>query len=609
MCSIAGIADFHTPTALNKDTVMKMGATMKMRGPDDTDISDNRFSVLHHNRLAVIDVENGHQPMSLSHKGFSYTIVYNGEIYNADELRNELGKLGFFFRTACDTEVVLAAYIAYGEKAPEYLNGIFAFAIADEKENKLFFARDRFGIKPFFYAVSETSFIFASEIKGLLAHPGISPKVGREGLWQLLFLSPCKISGSGIFSDIKELMPACCGSFTENGLKISTYWHLSAEPFTESRNEAIAHTRYLLEDAIGRQLKSDVPLCTFLSGGLDSSVITAVAAKEYAKMSEKLSTYSFEYEDNKDNFEKSLFQPQSDDEYAIFMAEFLGTDHKVLTAPTGLVASSLLNATVARDIPGQADIDSSLYYFCRQVKKRHTVALSGECSDEIFSGYPWFYRKEMLESGFFPWIHSPFARINLFKDSFAKKDEGFLFMKDVYKKSIDGVPMLDSDTEEDKTARIATVLSTGYFMTSLLERKDRMSMASGLEVRVPFADHRILEYVYNVPWKIKFENNVEKALLRNAMKDYLPLEIYGRKKSPYPKTHNPLYEKIVTSMLRYRLKKGGVLTEVLDDKMLKELMTEENVTWFGQLMGKPQLIAWLIQFDYWADYYNVRFSL
>lgn len=382
MCSIAGIADFHNTESLSKDILMKMGATMKMRGPDDTDISENSFSVLHHNRLAVMDVENGHQPMTLIHEGFSYTIVYNGEIYNADDLRYEFEKKGFSFNTSCDTEVVLTAYIVYGEKAPEYLNGIFAFAVSDEKEKKLFFARDRFGVKPFFYAVSESTFIFASEIKALLCHPEITTKVNREGLWQLLFLSPCKISGSGIFRDIKELMPAHSGSFTENGLKIKPYWHLTAEPFTESRSEATEHTRYLLEDAICRQLKSDVPLCTFLSGGLDSSVITAVAEKEYAKNKEKLSTYSFEYEDNKDNFEKSLFQPQSDDEYAIFMAEFLGTDHSVLTAPTGLVASSLLNATVARDIPGQADIDSSLYYFCRQVKKKHTVALSGECSDE-----------------------------------------------------------------------------------------------------------------------------------------------------------------------------------------------------------------------------------
>lgn len=608
MCSIAGISDFTNLFALDEKLLSKMGSTMKMRGPDDTDIAKNTFSVLHHNRLAVMDVENGHQPMRINHEGFSYTIVYNGEIYNSDELRYEFEKKGFNFKTNCDTEVVLISYIVYGEDAPKYLNGIFAFAVADEKEHKLFFARDRFGIKPFFYSLKDTSFIFASEIKALLAHPSVSSKVSEEGLWELLFMAPCKISGSGIFSDIKELKPAYCGTFSEKGLALNPYWHLSATPFTESRDEAIHHTRCLLEDSISIQLKSDVPLCTFLSGGLDSSVITAVAAKDYALSGRKLSTYSFEYEDNKENFEKSLFQPQSDDEFAIFMSEFLGTNHEVLTAPTGLVASSLLNATIARDMPGQADIDSSLYYFCRRVRKKHTVALSGECSDEIFGGYPWFYRPEMLNSGFFPWIHSPFARINLFEDSVTKKNEGFDYIKSVYESSISSASLLDTDTDEDKTARIATVLSTGYFMTSLLERKDRMSMANGLEVRVPFADHRILEYVYNVPWKIKFENNVEKALLRNAMKDYLPIEIYERKKSPYPKTHNPLYEKIVTSMLRYRLKKGGILTEILDKRMLDELMTEENVTWFGQLMGKPQLIAWLVQFDYWYDYYNVKFT-
>ena len=382
MCSIAGISDFLNSFSLDEKVLYKMGATMKMRGPDDTDIFKNSFSALHHNRLAVMDVENGHQPMTVNYKGFSYTIVYNGEIYNADELRYEFEQKGFTFKTKCDTEVVLISYIVYGEDSPKYLNGIFAFAVSDEKERKLFFARDRFGIKPFFYSLKGSTFIFASEIKAILAHPFVSSNLSREGLWELLFMAPCKISGSGIFSDVSELKPAFCGSFSEKGLKLKSYWILKAEPFSESRDEAVAHTRYLIYDAIKRQLKSDVPLCTFLSGGLDSSVITSVAAKEYALSGEKLSTYSFEYEDNKENFEKSLFQPQSDDEFAVFMAEFLGTDHEILTAPTGLVASSLLNATLARDMPGQADIDSSLYYFCRKVRKKHTVALSGECSDE-----------------------------------------------------------------------------------------------------------------------------------------------------------------------------------------------------------------------------------
>lgn len=360
-----------------------------------------------------------------------------------------------------------------------------------------------------------------------------------------------------------------------------------------------------MEDAIKRQLVSDVPLCTFLSGGLDSSVITAVASKDCREKGKVLSTYSFEYEDNKKNFKQSLFQPQGDDEFAVYLAKYLGTDHTVLTSPTIAVAEHLCPAVDFRDIPGQADVDSSLLYFCGEVKNNHTVALSGECSDEIFGGYPWFYRKEMLENNFFPWIHKPMARAELFDDSVVKSKQGYEYIAQVYKDSVSDVPMLDTDTEDMKTARIATVLSTEYFMTSLLERKDRMSMAHGLEVRVPFADHRIIEYVYNVPWSIKFENQVEKALLRNAMTDYLPDMILHRKKSPYPITHNPKYLDYVSEMLGNRMQKG-ILHDILNLKAYNQLMESDSVTWFGQLMNKPQLIAWLVQFDYWFEKYSVK---
>ncbi len=265
----------------------------------------------------------------------------------------------------------------------------------------------------------------------------------------------------------------------------------------------------------------------------------------------------------------------------------------------------MCSAVDFRDIPGQADVDSSLLYYCGEVKKRHTVALSGECSDEIFGGYPWFYRKEMLENNFFPWIHKPMARASLFDEKVANQKQGYEYIMEVYKHSVANTPMLDTDTEDMKTSRIATVLSTGYFMTSLLERKDRMSMAHGLEVRVPFADHRIIEYVYNVPWSIKFENNTEKALLRNAMSEYLPDMILHRKKSPYPITHNPKYLEYVSEMLGARLQKG-ILRDILNLKAYNELMEADSVTWFGQLMNKPQLIAWLVQFDYWFEKYNVR---
>ena len=605
MCSICGMID--NSKRPDEKLISIMGSTMKSRGPDATEQYSDDFACLHHNRLAVMDVHNGRQPMSASFAGKSYVIVYNGEIYNCPELRFELLKRGATFKTNCDTEVVLWSYIIYGEDCPKMLNGIFSFAVYDIKEKKVFFARDRLGVKPFFYCDLSDEFVFASEIKALLKHPKVSSKVDKEGLWQLIFLTPVTLGGRSVFKDIKELKPAECGTFSKDGLKIKNYWKLEAKVFTDSADDAAEKTAFLLSDAVKRQTVSDVPLCTFLSGGLDSSVLTALAAEIYRKNGEVLSTYSFEYEGNKQNFKKSLFQPQGDDDFAIYLSEWLGTDHAVLTAPNKTVAKALISATEARDFPGQADIDSSLLYFCSEVKKRHTVALSGECADEIFGGYPWFYRSEMLYRDFFPWIHAPLERAKLFNESFSLASEGYEYLSNEYKKFIRSCPTLPSDSESMKTSRIATCLSVQYFMTSLLERKDRMSMYSGLEVRVPFADHRILEYVYNVPWEIKFENGVEKALLRRAMKDWLPDKILYRKKSPYPKTHNPLYKQLVTDMLKMRLSKKGILSDVLEKEVLRDVLSGEDVTWFGQLMSTPQLIAWLIQFDYWAEKYNVDF--
>lgn len=605
MCSICGIVDFKDKKRADIELLKKMGAKMKHRGPDATDVFTSDGIALHHNRLAVMDVEKGHQPMTVMFEGKKYTIVYNGEIYNAPELKRDLQNYGIEFETNCDTEVVLYSYAVYGMGCGEKLNGIFAFAIYDHAEDKVFLIRDRLGVKPLFYTFLGNTLAFASEIKTLLEHPEIQPELDETGLWQLLFMSPGTINGSGVFKNIYELKPGECAIYDKEGLKKWKYWNLRAFEFNETAKEAADHTKWLLEDAIKRQLVSDVPLCTFLSGGLDSSVITAVASKDYKEKGEVLSTYSFEYEDNKKNFKQSLFQPQGDDEFAVYLAEYLGTNHTVLTSPTIEVAEHLCPAVDFRDIPGQADVDSSLLYFCGKVKNNHTVALSGECSDEIFGGYPWFYRREMLENNFFPWIHKPMARAELFDDSIVKSKQGYEYIAQVYKDSVSDVPMLDTDTDDMKTVRIATVLSTGYFMTSLLERKDRMSMAHGLEVRVPFADHRIIEYVYNVPWSIKFENQVEKALLRNAMSEYLPDMILHRKKSPYPITHNPKYLEYVSEMLGNRIQKG-ILHDILNLKAYNKLMEADSVTWFGQLMNKPQLIAWLVQFDYWFEKYNVK---
>ena len=606
MCSINGWINFRDRSAVNGGEVGAAGERLRHRGPDASGAFFASGVGLYHNRLSVMDPANGAQPMRAFWQGAWYTIVYNGEIYNSAELRRELTVKGAVFHTDCDTETVLWSYIFYGEDCPKYLNGIFAFAVHDPKKEQVFFARDRLGVKPLFYTRQGGNFYFSSEVKGLFAHSGIRPQIDREGLWQLLYLAPVTLPGSGVFRGVEELLPAHAARVTEAGFFTWPYWQLEAKECRDDEKTAVATVRELFCDAVRRQLQSDVPLAVLLSGGLDSSAITAVAAEHLQGQGKRLSTYSFEYEGNKENFKATLFQPQGDDAYAADLAAELGTDHTVLTASTEAVAEHLIPAVLARDLPGQADIDSSLLYYCKCIKNRHTVLLSGECSDEIFGGYPWFYRPEMLYRDFFPWLHDPHTRIGLFDNTLVQAEAGLDFLREVYRRSISDCPVLQGECEADRTARVATWLSTRYFMTNLLARKDRMSMHSAVEVRVPFADHRILEYVFNLPWSIKYANGVEKGLLRKAMEGYLPPRVLWRKKSPYPKTHNPAYETRVREMLAVRLSKGGFLARHLDHRRLAALLDGENETWFGQLMARPQLIAWLVQLDAWFEAYGVE---
>ena len=607
MCSINGMINFEDPDRVSGAEIAAAGARLSHRGPDANGAFFAPGVGLYHNRLAVMDPAGGAHPMRAYYKGQGYTIVYNGEIYNSDELRCELRSRGAIFQTQCDTETVLWCYILYGEECPKYLNGIFAFAVYDPGEEKVFFARDRLGVKPLFYTHIKGNFYFASEVKALLAHAALRPEIDREGLWQLFYLTPVTLPGSGVFRGVQELLPAHAARVTRRGLEQWCYWRLEAKECRDDAATAAATVRELFCDAVRRQLSSDVPLAVLLSGGLDSSAITAVAAEHLHSAGRQLSTYSFEYEGNRENFHATLFQPQGDDAFAAKLAAELGTEHTVLTAPTEEVAEYLVPAALARDLPGQADIDSSLLYFCKCIKKRHTVLLSGECSDEIFGGYPWFYRPEMLYRDFFPWLHDPHTRIGLFDDSMVHAKDGMEYLREVCRQSTADCPVIEGEAEADRTARVATFLSTRYFMANLLARKDRMSMYSAVEVRVPFADHRILEYVFNVPWAIKFEGGVEKALLRRAMEGYLPDNVLWRKKSPYPKTHNPAYETRVRELLSERLaRKDGFLAQHLDRRRLAVLLEGGNDTWFGQLMARPQLLAWLCQLDAWFAAYGVK---
>lgn len=382
MCGIAGWADFKQDISERRQTLLNMTETLKNRGPDSLGTYFSPNVLLGHRRLIVVDPEGGGQPMIRAENGGEYVVVYNGELYNTEELRAELKNNGYSFKSYSDTEVLLTSYICWGPDCVKKFNGIFAFAVYDKEKRRIFLARDPLGVKPLFYTIKNGALIFGSEIKTLLAHPLVEPVIDRDGIAELFALGPASIPGSGVYKRIHEIPPANCALYTPDGFRMNEYWRPTAEEFRENEKQAAEHLRALFSDAVKRQLVGDVPLCTFLSGGLDSSAICAVAAEEFRKKGEQLTTYSIDYTENEKYFKASLFQPTSDQQWALRMADAIESRHITVVEDQTELAEKLREAVLAKDLPGMADIDSSLYIFCREIRKKFVIALSGECADE-----------------------------------------------------------------------------------------------------------------------------------------------------------------------------------------------------------------------------------
>ncbi len=614
MCGIAGIVNFKKNLVTYKEhhrlIVKEMAQKIRHRGPDASGEWVGEHAALSHARLAVIDPAGGAQPMQRVSEGHEFVICYNGELYNADDLRHELKSYGYNFSTTSDTEVLLYSYIHYGEDCAKKLNGIFAFAVWDTMRQRVFLCRDRFGVKPLFYTTTGDTLVFASEHKAIFAHPEIEPKLDITSLREIFAISPARTPGEGVFHGIKELRGGHFMIIDRKGIKIKKYWELKSEEHTENYEDTITHTRELLVDAIKRQLVSDVPIGTLLSGGLDSSAITAIAANHMKENGKRLSTYSFDYEDNDKYFKASAFQPDADGPWVKRMSEEFDTDHTILTCPNDVLVSHLKDAAYYKDLPGMADVDASLLYFCREIKKRHTVVLSGECSDEIFGGYPWFRSEQAFNTPAFPWCYDLSLRESVLQPSVAKTLALSEYSRMRYDASVAETPRFDGDNAEEARRREISYLNIIWFMTNLLDRKDRMSMASGLEVRVPFCDHRLVEYVWNIPWEMKNKDNISKNILRKACEGILPDDVLYRKKSPYPKTHNPYYEQAMKAYMRTLAEdKDALLFAFVDKKKLLSLLDEDSdygKPFFGQLMAGPQFLGYLAQVDYWLREYKPR---
>lgn len=602
MCGISGWIDTSNKLLDTEDIKNAMLKTMRHRGPDDEGEYLEENVLLLHTRLSVMDPKHGKQPMHFK----QYVIVYNGEIYNTKEIKEALSKEGYIFKSNCDTEVLIKAYDFYKEECVHKLNGIFAFVVWDKENKTAFMARDRLGVKPFFYYQKEHKFLFASEIKTLLAHPDVDAIVKEDGLKELFLLGPARTRGKTPIENIYELEQGECATFKDGKLNKKVYWKPISKKHSESLEESISHVRKLVEESIKMQLDSDVGLCTFLSGGLDSSIITKIASKRYSH----LDTYSIEYEENDKYFKRSVFQPNRDADFIDVMVKDSHTNHHSIVVGQEDVIHALKDSTRSRDLPGMAEVDSSLLLFCKEIKKDYSVAISGEGADEIFGGYPWYYNEEVLWKDCFPWSSSIETRMFCLKDNLFHDPEAYV--KKAYEESICDIEYIEGEDNKQKRMREMFYLNLRWFLQTLLDRKDRMSMYSGLEVRVPFLDYRLVEYAYNLPWEYKSLYGREKGILREAFKDVLPEAIVERKKSPYPKSHHPKYSEMLIQEIRTILKKECVLSQILDAKKVETFIADMDhieTLWYGQLMRGPQVLAYLVQMHTFFEEYGIKLEI
>ncbi|WP_447002617.1 asparagine synthase (glutamine-hydrolyzing) [Saccharothrix isguenensis] len=545
MCGITGWVGYQTDLTTQDDTVAAMTATMACRGPDDSGTWVRDHVALGHRRLAIIDLPGGVQPMSWRTPDREVALTYSGEAYNFTELRAELRRRGHRFHTDSDTEVVLNGYLEWGVEVAEHLNGMYAFAVWDSHERALFLVRDRLGVKPLYYYPTPDGVLFGSEPKAILANPLAGRAVDMDGLRGLF--GWVKTPGWSLWRGMTEVPPGAVVTVNAQGIRTHRYWELRTTEHTDDRDTTIARVGELMDDIVRRQLVADVPRCVLLSGGLDSSAITGLAARRLAEDGERVRTFSVDFAGQEQAFRPDVMRDTPDSPYIRDVARHVGTEHRdIVLDARDLTDPDVRRAMItARDIPvGLSDMDTSLYLLFKAIREESTVALSGESADEVFGGYRSFHLDAVRRAGTFPWVAAP-SPLNTEPDHLpaglaaALDVEGYI--ADQYATAVGEVDHLDGDSDLERTMRTMSYLHLQRFVRIMLDRKDRASMAVGLEVRVPFCDHRLVEYVYNAPWSLKSFDGREKSLLREATRHVLPQSVADRVKSPYPSTQDPQY--------------------------------------------------------------------
>lgn len=597
MCKINGFINFNYTKKQAKNIITQMS--------QQTSVIPHELKIFNHKKVCL-----GDQALHYTYRGQTYTIVYQGELDNLTALCLYLKKHQIQIKDGTDAEIIVKLYALLGAKMLHKIQGNFAFAIYENTQQRLFLARDQLGIMPLFYALNQNSLAFSAKISALFVHPTIRPCVNLDGLRELFGVCPARTPGKTVYKNIYEIKPGEYGYWQNGKLTTKTYFKFKSQPHTDNVNATTTKIRKMLTKVVQQHSSSQHRVGLMLSGGLDSSAITALAAQNQTN----LKTFSVDYVGNQENFKPTDFSPSRDNYYIDLVAKRYKTQHNYQLLNSADLSLTLHEALLARDYPSMADIDSSLLLFCRALKEHIDVCLSGEFADEIFCGYPWFYRQDTHQATTFPWAIDLTVRENTVAKHLKSKLQLKKFVTQSFNDAVAEVPLCTRDTPADRQMKIYSYLTIRWFGLNLLERGERMATRCNLQIRMPFTNLKLAQYVYNIPWTMKNHNNQEKGILRTAMQDILPKEVINRKKCPYPKTVDPIYTELIEQRIRALLtdEEHPVWQIVNIDyvsQVLNNTTTHSTRPWFGQLMQRPQYLAFIYQIATWLVEYQVQLDL
>lgn len=518
-----------------------------------------------------------------------------GRMRNAAKLAEELGLMREERSLA---RIVLAAYARWGEDYIEHIEGPVLTAVLDRDADALILCRDRMGERRVFYTASDGCVAFADHPDMLLEAGCLRPVVDIDGLRELFGLGPARTPGKTPWRDMYALEPGCALVARGESARVRRYFRLEAREHEDGAAATVETVRMMIERAV-----DDIaPLrpAAMLSGGIDSTLLTALLRQRM----EPVRSFSVDYEGNDHHFRANTFQPARDAPYIALAVERIGCQHTAVELTQASLAQTLEEAVDARGFPGMADVDSSLLLFARRIAPQARFALSGECGDEVFGGYPWFRDAHSISGESFPWSGSLELRAGILKRRVREKLDIREYVRGALSEAISRVEHLPHESAEGRCLRTMQHMCFAFFMANLQERALAMCEHSHLGVLTPFADERLVQYVYNVPWEMKFMGGREKGLLREAAGALLPESLRYRRKSPYPKTCDPAYARIVCGMVQGMLaEKKSPILQLVDARALEKLAASDlspaQTPWFGQLMAGPQMLAYLWQVNAW----------